>query len=95
MADPKNYGSLGQTAQQEKMPVDVPSARRLSDEDCYGRALRRQQSTFALVEQDVSAPQVIVEWIKLNIMTCPPPKLYEALACAIQMREARFHKLAD
>lgn len=71
---------------------DHPNAR---DMNCYEKAMARGQKTFTLVGQDVHAPAVIAEWIKLNIMTCPAPKLREALESAIAMREFPKRKLAD
>lgn len=68
---------------------------RLSDEECFRRAKSRGQSTFTVVAQDASAPAVICEWIKLNIYTCPPAKLFEALSRAIQMRDFPATKSAD
>lgn len=79
--------------QEEKAPAESPG--RLSDAECFRRARARGQSTFSLVAQDRSSPRVICEWIKENIETCPPSKLYEALSRAIQMRDFHFRKSAD
>lgn len=68
---------------------------RLSDADCFHRAQSRGQSTFTVVAQDRSSPRVILEWMKENIETCPPAKLYEALSRAIEMRDYPHRKSAD
>lgn len=68
---------------------------RLSDAECFHRARQRGQATFTLVEQDATSPRVILEWMKENIETCPAPKLYEALARALQMRDFQYRKNAD
>lgn len=77
-------------AKQEREPSN-----RLSDSSCYHRAVSRGQPTFTVVGQDATSPRIIIEWIKENIETCPPPKLYEALARAIQMRDFPYRKNAD
>lgn len=69
-----------------------PNAR---DMNCYEKAMSRGQKTFTLVEQDMSSPFVIIEWIKCNIMTCPAQKLRDALETAIAMREFPKRKLSD
>jgi hypothetical protein len=68
---------------------------RLSDAGCFQRAQERGQATFTVVAQDKSAPRVICEWIKENIETCPPAKLFEALSRAIVMRDYHFRRAAD
>lgn len=40
---------------------------------------------FVLMTRDGSSPQVVGEWIKLNIGIQPREKLIEALDCAIEM----------
>jgi hypothetical protein len=74
--------------------ADQPSDR-LTDAGTFRRAQERGQPTFTVVAQDKSAPSVVCEWIKQNIETAPPAKLYEALSRAIQMREFHFRKSAD
>lgn len=69
-----------------------PNAR---DMNCYEKAMSRGQKTFTLVEQDMSSPFVIIEWIKCNIMTCPAQKLRDALESAIAMRDFPKRKLSD
>ena len=51
--------------------------------------------TFTVAGQDISAPKVICEWIKLNIETCPEDKLFEALRLAIAARYVLPRKIAD
>lgn len=59
---------------------------------CADKARGRGQLTFTIVEQDRSAVITIAEWIKLNIMTAPPAKLYEALETALSMRDSQVEK---
>lgn len=65
------------------------------DANCYTKAVERGQRTFTLVAQDVSAPVVIAEWIKQNIMTCPVEKLHQAIEDAVAMRDYPKRKHAD
>jgi hypothetical protein len=65
------------------------------DTQCHARAKSRGQRTFTLVEQDVTTPKVICEWIKENIETAPRQKLLEALDSAILMRDFPGRKHAD
>lgn len=67
----------------------------MSDENCYTRAKANGERTFTLRAQDRSSPWVICDWIRENIMTCPPDKLREALDVAIEMRSWRNRKFAD
>jgi len=68
---------------------------RSSRDDCYITATARGQRTFTLVEQDLTTPAVICEWIKLNIETAPAEKLIDALAIAIKMRNYPRREHAD
>jgi hypothetical protein len=70
-------------------------ANKQRDRDCFQKALQRDQFTFTVVEQDMSSPTVICEWIKQNIETCPAEKLEHALAVAIKMRDYPRRKHAD
>lgn len=66
------------------------------DTQCHAKAKSRGQLTFTLVEQDQSAPEVICEWVKRNIYTCPLPKLLEAVETAYNMaRSTVIKKAAD
>lgn len=63
-----------------------------ADDLCARKARNRKQVTFTIVEQDKTAPETIAEWIKLNIRTAPPAKLYDALEAALVMRESKVEK---
>jgi hypothetical protein len=65
------------------------------DTSCFTKAKSRGQTTFTLVEQDMSSPKVIAQWIYENIMTCPAEKLHAALDSAIEMRVYPKRKIAD
>jgi acyl-ACP thioesterase len=65
------------------------------DTNCHAKAKRRGQRTFTLVEQDASTVKTIAHWIYLNIETCPPAKLREALEDCIAMRDFPNKKNAD
>lgn len=44
------------------------------------------EKLFVLMARDNTAPQVIIEWIKLNLDKQPIEKLTEALECAVHMQ---------
>jgi hypothetical protein len=67
----------------------------VSDQECFDKAKQRGDATFTVVGQDFTAPATICEWIKLNIETAPPAKLYAALDRAITMRAQLNRKAAD
>lgn len=46
---------------------------------------------FVLMTRDLTAPGVVVEWIKANVGIQPANKLHEALDCAIEM----YHNQKD
>lgn len=50
------------------------------------------EKLFVLMTRDSTSPQVICEWIKLNLGNQPREKLIEALDCAIEMENNR-HKV--
>jgi hypothetical protein len=52
---------------------------------CFEKARERGQRTFTLVEQDSTAPETIMEWIRLNLRTAPPNKLRDAFEDALYM----------
>lgn len=79
---------------EEPGPAEREQAIKL-DNECFQKARSRGQQTFTLVEQDISAPTVIAEWIKQNIETAPAGKLIDALQGAIAMRGAKVRKHAD
>lgn len=68
---------------------------RHGDNTCQQKAAKRNDWTFTLVGQDRSSPTVIAEWIKANIETAPPEKLFHALTVAILMRSKESRKVAD
>lgn len=74
---------------------DRAARAKTDDQECFQRAQSRGQQTFTLVAQDYSAPMVIAEWIKMNMMTAPPEKLVDALLDALAMREYPVKKRAD
>jgi len=41
---------------------------------------------FVLMTRDITAPEVVMEWIKLNLHTQPESKLREAFECALEMK---------
>jgi hypothetical protein len=91
----KYHNTQGERYPPEKQMDQPITTHRLSDEHCFYAAKSAGEATFTLRAQDVSAPRLVIEWIKENIETCPAPKLYEALARAIQMREHQHRKTAD
>ena len=44
---------------------------------------------FVLMARDPSASRVVIEWIKINVISQPPEKLHEALDCAIEMANSQ------
>lgn len=67
---------------------------RHQDIKCQDKARDRMQLTFTLVEQDMSSPHVILDWIKYNLKTCPNDKLIEAFECALVMKDSTIQKKA-
>jgi len=66
-----------------------------SDDPCLQKALPEER-LFVLMTRDQTAPQTVIEWIKLNIGNQPSSKLHEALDCALEMHfrneEMKFKK---
>lgn len=56
------------------------------DDPCLKKAFDDER-LFVLMSRDSTAPQTVVEWIKMNIGKQPPEKLHEALDCAIEMQD--------
>jgi len=56
------------------------------DDPCIQKAFDDER-LFVLMTRDETAPLVVVEWIKNNILRQPSEKLHEALDCAIEMAE--------
>jgi len=66
-----------------------------SEPQCIEKAMKRGDTMFTLVGQDVTAPAVLCEWIKLNIESAPPDKLRNALEQALKMRKTKNRKCPD
>lgn len=62
------------------------------DNDCHVKAVARGQMTFTVVEQDLTAPETILEWIKLNWKTAPVAKLRDAFETALAMQYSDIPK---
>jgi hypothetical protein len=65
------------------------------DTQVHARAKQRGQRTFTIVEQDITAPATICEWITRNIETASDAKLRDALESALEMRKFEKRKAAD
>lgn len=63
------------------------------DDPCIQKAFDDER-LFVLMTRDVTAPAVVVEWIKCNIGIQPSEKLHEALDCAIEMFNRQSEMLA-
>ncbi len=50
---------------------------------------------FVLRAQDMTAPEAILEWIRLNLKTAPTQKITEALNCVSDMRRWPNRKMPD
>lgn len=61
---------------------------------CLAKA-KDDEMLFILRAQDMSAPLVVLEWIKINFQFCPEDKLREAFECALQMKKFSPKKTAD
>jgi len=55
---------------------------------CIANA-RQDERLFVLMARDITAPSVVVEWIKQNLGVQPPEKLHEALDVAMEMQRTR------
>jgi hypothetical protein len=62
--------------------------------NCWKNA-KEDEPVFVLRGQDVSSPNVVMEWINLNINTAPVEKLQEAFDCVLAMRKYQNKKIAD
>lgn len=56
------------------------------NDHCLNKAFK-DEKIFVLMTRDLTAPSVVIEWIKHNIGIQPREKLIEALDCAIEMHE--------
>lgn len=61
---------------------------------CLDKAAPDEQ-IFVLRAQDVSSPHLVMEWIKMNLETCPEDKLRQAFETALKMLKHKNRKLAD
>lgn len=61
---------------------------------CLAKAADNEM-LFILRAQDVTAPLVVLEWIKCNFLNCGEDKLREAFECALQMKRFPTTKAAD
>jgi hypothetical protein len=62
------------------------------DNRCFEKARSRNQMTFTVVEQDITAPYTILEWIRLNWATAPVEKLRDAFENALAMQHSEIEK---
>lgn len=58
------------------------------DDPCIQKAFDDER-LFVLMTRDETAPEVVMEWIKLNIHKQPEAKLREAFDCAMEMKSRR------
>lgn len=65
-----------------------------SDDSCLNKA-KDNEMLFVLRGQDMTSPQVILEWIKVNFNHLPEDKLNEAFNCALKMKETKGRKMPD
>ena len=65
-----------------------------ANNECWNHA-KDDEPVFVLRGQDVSSPNVVMEWISLNINTAPEEKLREAFECVMAMRKYQDKKIAD
>lgn len=61
-----------------------PEGHRLATDECWAKAFD-DEMLFILMARDFTAPEVVIEWIKLNLHKQPPEKLKEAFECAMEM----------
>lgn len=59
------------------------------------RNAKDDEPIFVLRGQDVSAPNIVLEWISQNVNTCPQEKLDDAWALVREMRAYQNRKIAD
>jgi len=56
-------------------------------EDQHLKKALPDEPIFVLLARDITAPEVVAEWIKKNLALQPAEKLHEALDCAIKMAQ--------
>lgn len=71
------------------MPTENDSASSMSAQDGENEPL------FILRGTDISAPPLILEWIKIHINTAPEHKLRSAFEQALLMRDFPSKKIPD
>lgn len=64
------------------------------DDSCLSKA-KDNEMLFVLRGQDMTSPQVVLEWIKVNFNHLPEDKLKEAFNCALKMKETKGRKMPD
>jgi hypothetical protein len=64
------------------------------DLGCFLRAYSKGEPTFTLRAQDVSAPDIVIEWIGRNLHASDS-KLREAFEKSLRMRSWKTRKAAD
>lgn len=57
--------------------------------------LKPGEPFFVLRGQDVSSPQVVLDWVAKNFENVPDDKLLEAFVCALKMKHYSPRKAAD
>ena len=57
-----------------------------NNDPCLEKAFDDER-LFVLMTRDVTAPLVVMEWIKMNIQLQPEEKLREAFECAMEMKK--------
>lgn len=65
-----------------------------SIDTCIKKAAE-DEMLFVLRAQDVTAPQTVLEWMKINFENLPEAKLREAFECILEMKKFRNRKSPD
>lgn len=76
------------------IPKDDPRYFGKWNSDCLMKAAE-DEPIFVLRGQDVSSPNIVIEWANQNINTCPPEKIRDAFDTALAMIKFRNRKIAD
>ena len=67
----------------------------LEDPNSTWNKAGENEPLFILRGQDVTAPKVVLEWIKLNCENCEPSKLRDAYKAVQAMLDTPHRKQAD
>lgn len=59
------------------------------NDPCLDKAFGDER-LFVIMTRDMTAPSVVLEWIKQNISIQPEEKLREAFECALEMNKRRL-----